>query len=82
MCDEHKERKKSCPESKGIPEETIEQAFHWMEIILNYQEEIQKIKKETSNELCSNTINEVNELYPNNSHDTCGVWKHFWEFVI
>lgn len=30
-------------------------------------------KKETANELCSNTINEVSELYPNDNHDTCGV---------
>lgn len=30
-------------------------------------------KKETSNELCSNTINEVNNLYPNNTYDTCRV---------
>src|SRR5699024_8141825 len=29
-------------------------------------------KKETSNVLCSNTINEVNNLYPNNTYDTCG----------
>src|SRR5699024_9258075 len=29
-------------------------------------------KKETSNELCSNTINQVNKLYPNNTYDTCG----------
>ena len=31
-----------------------------------------KDKKETANEQCSDTINEVSELYTNNNHDTCG----------
>lgn len=31
-----------------------------------------KDKKETADELYSNTINEVNELYPDNNHDTRG----------
>lgn len=41
-----------------------------MGIILNHQEEMQQIKKETSNELCTHAENEVNKLCSNNNIDT------------